>query len=224
MKTISTLGDRVIIEAKYSGKAMYIGPLNDNLVVSELYVGVKLDEYNARFGTGIHNGKYYFEAAQGFGVFVKYDQLAKCKKFDPTVEGGPNKKVLKNQSSLAWLYGQSLDEAEIREYAQLRSKVSSPKFERKTVSNSKSTLSERQHKSLLKEWSDQFGEKQSSLMLENFKKLSVKLFEEDIRIQEEDRLREEQRIKEAELAATDQSGDTCTLNQPNQTETVKVVH
>ena len=187
---ITYLGDRVIIDGKYSGKVKFIGALNDSLLVSELYVGVKLDEPDPKFGTGHYHGKYYFDAPQGFGVFVKYDQVSKCKKFDPTIEGGPNKKVLKNQSSLAWLYGQSLDEAEVKEHASVKLKSTSAKFNRKM--DAKTALLERQQKALLKEWTEEYGQKHSLIMLDKFNKISLAVKQEEQRIREEEERRKEE--------------------------------
>ncbi|XP_075254619.1 uncharacterized protein LOC142346024 isoform X2 [Convolutriloba macropyga] len=191
-------GDRVIIEGKHSGRVKFIGPLNDNLLVSELYVGVKLDEPDAKFGTGLYHGKYYFDAPKGFGVFVKYEQITKCKKFDPTIEGGPHKKVLKNQSSLAWLYGQSLDEAEIKEHtSSVRSKTSSPKPSNRV--DAKTVMRERQQKALLREWTEEYGPKHSMIMLNKFNELSLAVKKEEERLleEEEERLREERELLEA---------------------------
>jgi len=200
-------GDRVIVDGKHSGKVQFIGPLNDNLLVSELYVGVKLDEPDPKFGTGLYNGKYYFEASKGFGVFVKYDQITKLKKFDPTIEGGPNKKVLKNQSSLAWLYGQSLDEAEIKEHtSSVRSKTSSPKPSNRV--DAKRVMRERQQKALLREWTEEYGSKHSLIMLNKFNELSLAVQREEERLhEEEERLREEQLLLESEDFETSSGQD-----------------
>ena len=185
----------MVIDGKYSGKVLFLGPLKDNLVVSELYVGVKMDESNDKFGTGIFNGKYYFEAPPGRGVFVRYDQVAKMKKFDPTIEGGPHKKVLKNQSSLAWLYGRSLDEEEARDYsAYNRAKSASPKP--KIKHEPKLTLKEKRQKELYREWCSKYGNKAAQLMWNNLNKLAHDHREEEKRIIEEERLAELRRQQE----------------------------
>ena len=174
---------------------MYLGPLKDNLVVSELYVGVKMDEPNDRFGSGIFNGKYYFEAPPGRGVFVRYDQVAKMTKFDPTIEGGPHKKVLKNQSSLAWLYGRSLDEDEVKDYSSFnRAKSASPKPTNKQ--EPKVTLKERQQKEMYREWCSKYGNKAAQLMWNNLVKLAHDHREEEKKMIEEERLAELQRQEE----------------------------
>ncbi|XP_072013368.1 uncharacterized protein [Amphiura filiformis] len=72
------IGDRVIVKDKFKGIVKYVGPMDDDLLVPQLYVGIKLDE---PFGSdaGIFNGRWYFEAPLGFGMMAKYKDVKRVK-------------------------------------------------------------------------------------------------------------------------------------------------
>ena len=75
--------------------------------------------------------------------------------------------MLKNQATLSWLYGQSLDEAEVREHALNRFKTGSPRPPR----GERITIEQRKQRELLRDWAAQHGEPHAKRMLENYQRV-----------------------------------------------------
>ena len=62
----------------HSGIVKYVGPIDGELIIKQLYVGVKLDEQHGS-DAGIVNGKSYFNVPLGFGMMAKYEDVRKVK-------------------------------------------------------------------------------------------------------------------------------------------------
>ncbi|XP_070575382.1 dynactin subunit 1-like isoform X2 [Ptychodera flava] len=72
------IGDRVLVKEQYTGTVKFIGPLDDDLIAPDIYVGVQTDDC-VGLHNGIYKGKRYFTAPRRHGMMVKYKDVKKIR-------------------------------------------------------------------------------------------------------------------------------------------------
>lgn len=111
-----SVGDRVILKEKYLGTCRYVGPIAEQTISDEVFVGVELDDDLTKY-SGVFGSRQYFECAFGHGIMVP---LKKCRKIkDYSKKHKDTKKKSKSISHVS------------------RSKTNEKPISRKTMDNSK---------------------------------------------------------------------------------------